>query len=152
MEASSKLSRLLRTSRDQKEIEDWIFSLTPLGVAFVFFIIFVLPMDLPNKDMIVVTGIAAGFTGLQSYWIFRGWRKSWQHSAAGHHRHCDHAEPCLGLHAIHLGLLPAPVGPEILRLLHGCLTLPFTKDRPLHPHKVLHSAGPCAGNDVSASS
>ena len=76
MEASSKLSRLLRTSRDQKEIEDWIFSLTPLGVAFVFFIIFVLPMDLPNKDMIVVTGIAAGFTGLQSYWIFRGWRKN----------------------------------------------------------------------------
>ena len=76
MEATSKLSRLLRTSRDQKEIEDWIFSLTPLGVAFVFFIIFVLPMDLPNKDMILVTGIAAGFTGLQSYWIFRGWRKN----------------------------------------------------------------------------
>jgi uncharacterized membrane protein len=76
MEAGSKLSRLLRTSRDQKEIEDWIFSLTPLGVAFVFFIIFVLPMDLPNKDMIVVTGIAAGFTGLQTYWIFRGWRKN----------------------------------------------------------------------------
>ena len=76
MEATSKLSRLLRTTRDQKEIEDWIFSLTPLGVAFVFFIIFVLPMDLPNKDMILVTGIAAGFIGLQSYWIFRGWRKN----------------------------------------------------------------------------
>jgi hypothetical protein len=26
--------------------------------------------------MILVTGIAAGFTGLQSYWIFRGWRKN----------------------------------------------------------------------------
>jgi len=76
MEATSKLSRLLRTSRDQKEIEDWIFSLTPLGVAFTFFIIFVLPMDLPNKDMVLVTGLAAGFTGLQSYWIFRGWRKN----------------------------------------------------------------------------
>ena len=76
MEASSKLRRLFQTSRDQKEIEDWIFSLTPLGVAFVFFIIFVLPMDLPNKDMIVVTGIAAGFTGLQSYWIYRGWRRN----------------------------------------------------------------------------
>jgi uncharacterized membrane protein len=76
MEASSKLRRLFQTSRDQKEIEDWLFSLTPLGVAFVFFIIFVLPMDLPNKDMILVTGIAAGFTGLQSYWIFRGWRKN----------------------------------------------------------------------------
>jgi len=75
MEATSKLSRLLRTSRNQKEIEDWIFSLTPLGVAFVFFIVFVLPMDLPNKDLVLVTGIAAGFTGLQTYWIFRGWRK-----------------------------------------------------------------------------
>jgi hypothetical protein len=76
MEASSKLRRLMQTSRDQKEIEDWLFSLTPLGVAFVFFIIFVLPMDLPNKDMILVTGIAAGFIGLQSYWVFRGWRKN----------------------------------------------------------------------------
>lgn len=75
MEATSKLSRLLRTSRNQKEIEDWIFSLTPLGVAFTFFIIFVLPMDLPNKELVLVTGIAAGFTGLQSYWVFRGWRK-----------------------------------------------------------------------------
>jgi len=76
MEATSKLSRLLRTSRDQKEVEDWIFSLTPLGVAFVFFIIFIMPLNLPNKDMIIATGIAAGFTGLQSYWIFRGWRKN----------------------------------------------------------------------------
>jgi len=75
MEVTSKLSRLLRTSRNQKEVEDWIFSLTPLGVAFVFFIVFILPMDLPNKDLILVTGIAAGFIGLQSYWIFRGWRK-----------------------------------------------------------------------------
>jgi predicted RND superfamily exporter protein len=33
-------------------------------------------MDLPNKDMILVTGIAAGFIGLQSYWVFRGWRKN----------------------------------------------------------------------------
>jgi len=33
-------------------------------------------MDVPNKDIILITGIAAGFTGLQSYWIFRGWRKN----------------------------------------------------------------------------
>ena len=76
MEASNKLSRLLKTSRDPKEIQDWLFSLTPLGVAFVFFFIFLLPMEIPNKDIIMVTGMAAGFTGLQSYWVFRGWRKN----------------------------------------------------------------------------
>ena len=76
MEASGKLSKLVHTSRDPQEIQDWIFSLTPLGVAFVFFIVFLLPMDLANKDIILVTGIAAGFSGLQSYWVFRGWRKN----------------------------------------------------------------------------
>jgi uncharacterized membrane protein len=73
---TSKLSKLLKTSRDPKEAQDWIFSLTPLGVAFVFFFMFLLPMDLPNKDIILVMGLAAGFTGLESYWIFRGWRKN----------------------------------------------------------------------------
>lgn len=76
MQASGKLSKLARTSRDPQEIQDWLFSLTPLGVAFVFFIIFLLPMDIPNKDIILVTGIAAGICGLQSYWVFRGWRKN----------------------------------------------------------------------------
>jgi hypothetical protein len=45
-------------------------------VAFVFFFIFLLPMDIPRKDVILIIGTAAGFTGLQSYWIFRGWRKN----------------------------------------------------------------------------
>jgi hypothetical protein len=45
-------------------------------VAFVFFFIFLLPMDIPRKDIVMVIGTAAGFTGLQSYWIFRGWRKN----------------------------------------------------------------------------
>jgi uncharacterized membrane protein len=71
----NKLSRLVKTRRDQKEIEDWILSLAPLGVAFVFFVIFVLPMDLPKKNIILVSGVVAGLIGLQSYWIFRGWRK-----------------------------------------------------------------------------
>jgi hypothetical protein len=45
-------------------------------VAFVFFFIFLLPMNIPNKDMVMVIGVAAGFIGLQSYWIFRGWCKN----------------------------------------------------------------------------
>jgi hypothetical protein len=73
---ASKLTKLLKTSRDPKEVQDWIFSLTPLGVAFVFFFVFLLPMDLPNKDIILVMGLAAGFTGLESYWIFRGWQRN----------------------------------------------------------------------------
>lgn len=76
METTSKLSQLLKSGRDPKEVQDWIFSLTPLGVAFVFFFIFLLPMEIPNKDIVLITGTAAGFTGLQSYWIFRGWRKN----------------------------------------------------------------------------
>jgi hypothetical protein len=76
MASDGKLSKLLRTSRNPQEVEDWIFSLTPLGVAFVFFFIFLLPMDIPRKDVILIIGTAAGFTGLQSYWIFRGWRKN----------------------------------------------------------------------------
>ena len=33
-------------------------------------------MDIPNKDIVLITGAAAGFAGLQSYWIFRGWRRN----------------------------------------------------------------------------
>ena len=68
--------QLFKNSRDEKEVERWLFSLTPLGVAFVFFFIFLLPMDIPNKDIVLITGAAAGFAGLQSYWIFRGWRRN----------------------------------------------------------------------------
>jgi hypothetical protein len=76
MSSDSKLGKLLKTSRNPQEVEDWILSLTPLGVAFVFFFIFLLPMDIRRKDVFLIVGTAAGFTGLQSYWIFRGWRKN----------------------------------------------------------------------------
>ena len=76
MAHDGKLGKLLRTGRNPQEVQDWLFSLIPLGVAFVFFFIFLLPMDIPRKDVVMVIGTAAGFTGLQSYWIFRGWRKN----------------------------------------------------------------------------
>ena len=63
MAITEKLTRLIKTNRDEKEVERWIFSLTPLGVAFVFFFIFLLPMDIPNKNTVLVTGAAAGFAG-----------------------------------------------------------------------------------------
>ena len=73
MEATSKISKLMKCSRDPQEIQDWLFSLAPLGVAFAFFLIFLLPMDIANKDLILVLGTAAGFIGLETYWVFRGW-------------------------------------------------------------------------------
>ena len=76
MADTGKINKLLKTGRDPQEIQDWIFSLAPLGVAFIFFIIFLWPMDMPNKDVIFVTGVAAGFIGLETYWIVRGWRKN----------------------------------------------------------------------------
>ncbi len=75
-ENSNKLKDLLKTSRDPIEVHDWLFSLIPLSVAFVFFFVFLLPMDIANKNMILVTGFAAGFAGLESYWVVRGWRKN----------------------------------------------------------------------------
>ena len=76
MAGINKVSKLLKTSRDPQEVQDWMLSLVPLGVAFVFFLIFMLLMDIPHKELIIVIGAAAGFIGLESYWVFRGWRKN----------------------------------------------------------------------------
>ena len=76
MRITEKVDHMLEKKRDEKEVQRWIFTLIPLGVAFVFFFIFMLPMAIPNKDVILVTGAAAGFAGLQTYWIFRGWQRA----------------------------------------------------------------------------
>jgi ABC-type proline/glycine betaine transport system permease subunit len=76
MRLSDKVDNMLDLKRDEKEIQRWIFSLIPLGVAFVFFFIFMLPMEIANKDVILVMAAAAGFAGLQTFWIFRGWRRA----------------------------------------------------------------------------
>ncbi|TCK17438.1 hypothetical protein DFR30_0668 [Thiogranum longum] len=75
MHVPDKIEHLIESHRDEKEVGLWLFSLIPLGVAFIFFFIFLLPMDLPNKDIILVTGAGAGAAGLQGYWIQRGWRR-----------------------------------------------------------------------------
>ena len=76
MPTIEKVNKLLKTNRGPQEIQDWLFSLTPLGVAFTFFIIFMSTIEVPNKDVIYAVGIAAGFIGLETYWIFRGWKKN----------------------------------------------------------------------------
>jgi len=76
MGSASKLNKLLTTSRDKSEAEDWIFSLTPMGVAFVFYVIFIVSTNIEPKGLFLAYGAAAGFIGLESYWIVRGWRKN----------------------------------------------------------------------------
>lgn len=76
MEDESKLKKLLKTSRHSSEAEDWIFSLTPIAVAFVFYIMFIITTDIENKGLFMVYGAAAGIIGLETYWIVRGWRQN----------------------------------------------------------------------------
>lgn len=76
MESSSKLNKLLTTGREQSEAEDWMFSLIPIGVAFAFYIIFIMSTSIEPKGLFLAYGAAAGFIGLESYWIIRGWRKN----------------------------------------------------------------------------
>jgi hypothetical protein len=55
-------------------VENWIFSLIPVGVAFVFYLVFILQSDLDNKGTFLIYGAAAAFIGLESYWITQGVR------------------------------------------------------------------------------
>lgn len=77
MSEDSKLDKLLTTKREAGEAENWIFSLTPIAVAFVFYILFIITTDIENKGLFIAYGAAAGIIGLQSYWIVRGWRKNY---------------------------------------------------------------------------
>lgn len=75
MTSESKLNKLIKTKRKHGEAEDWIFSLTPIGVAFAFYIIFIFNSDIEQKGMFMAFGAAAGLIGLETYWIVRGWRQ-----------------------------------------------------------------------------
>lgn len=76
MEDESKINKLLTTKRKAGEAEDWIFSLTPISVAFVFYIMFIISTDIEQKGLFIAYGAAAGIIGLESYWIVRGWRNN----------------------------------------------------------------------------
>ena len=76
MESTSKVNKLLTTSRDPGEAQDWIFSLIPIGVAFGFYMLFIMTSDIEPKGLFIAYGAAAGVIGLESYWIVRGWKKN----------------------------------------------------------------------------
>ncbi len=75
MKVSQKIKKMILIPRDDKEIERWFISLAPLCLAFAFFIVFISSMEMPNKDIIYTIGGTAGFSGLQTYWIGRGWSR-----------------------------------------------------------------------------
>ena len=76
MRDANKLNKLLTTHRGPGEIQDWLFSLTPIGVAFVFYIVFVMSSSIEPKGLFIAYGAAAGIIGLESYWIVRGWHNN----------------------------------------------------------------------------
>ena len=76
MRDTKKLNKLLTTHRGPGEIQDWIFSLTHIGVAFVFYIVFIVSSGIEPRGLFIAYGAAAGFIGLESYWIVRGWHKN----------------------------------------------------------------------------
>jgi hypothetical protein len=57
-------------------VGNWIFSLIPVGVAFVFYVVFIITAELENKDVFLAFGATAAFIGLESYWIMRGMREN----------------------------------------------------------------------------
>ena len=76
MRDTRKLNKLITTHRGPGEVQDWILSLTPIGVAFVFYIVFITSTNIEPKGLFIAYGAAAGFIGLESYWIIRGWRNN----------------------------------------------------------------------------
>lgn len=64
----------LGNASNSQVVENWIFSLIPVGVAFVFYLVFILQSDIENKSLFIAYGATAGFIGLESYWIAQGLR------------------------------------------------------------------------------
>lgn len=65
----------LKEASNSDVVEDWIFSMIPVGVAFVFYVVFILQSDIENKNLFIAYGAIAGFIGLESFWIMQGMRK-----------------------------------------------------------------------------
>ncbi|MEO5342118.1 MAG: YibE/F family protein [Gammaproteobacteria bacterium SHHR-1] len=76
MKLTERLEKMFGEYRDDKEMEKWFMSLAPLTIAFLFFVIFMLPVKIENKDLILVAAGCAGFAGLQAYWVVRGWKRA----------------------------------------------------------------------------
>jgi len=72
MKIANKINKLLATHLWPEDIQDWLYSLPPLGVAFVLYVIYIISSDIEPKGLYIAYGAAAGFIVLESYWIARG--------------------------------------------------------------------------------
>ncbi len=63
------------TENSSEEVGEWIFSLIPTGVAFAFYVVFILQSGLADSSRLIVYGAAAGFIGVEGYWIQKGRKK-----------------------------------------------------------------------------
>jgi hypothetical protein len=53
-----------------------MFSLAALGGTFSYIPVFVWSVNLPHRNVIVITDMATGFVGLESHLMIKGWRKN----------------------------------------------------------------------------
>lgn len=67
-------SDTLTGKNGSEEVADWIFSLIPAGVVYIFYVVFIMQANLENSHLYLAFGAAAGFIGLEAYWILKGWR------------------------------------------------------------------------------
>lgn len=64
----------VETANSSDEVGSWIFSLAPVGVAFLFYVVFILQANLENTHLFLAYGATAGFIGLETFWILKGWQ------------------------------------------------------------------------------
>lgn len=77
MENKSAPEQLSVTQDRPDVVASWIFSLLPIGVAFVFYVVFISATSLENANIFIAYGAAAAFVGLETYWIMYGLRKKY---------------------------------------------------------------------------
>lgn len=79
----------VETANSSDEVGSWIFSLAPVGVAFLFYVVFILQANLENTHLFLAYGATAGFIGLETFWILKGWQNGRKNNCHyGNSRYC----------------------------------------------------------------
>ena len=76
MRDTNKLNELFATHMWPEDIQEWISLLPPIGVAFALYIVYIILSGIEPKGLFIAYGAAAGFIGLESYWMVRGWHNN----------------------------------------------------------------------------
>lgn len=77
MENNSATDKATEMRSSPDVVANWMFSLLPIGVAFVFYVVFISATNLENTNIFIAYGAAAAFVGLETYWIMYGVRKKY---------------------------------------------------------------------------